>query len=94
MDSFLKLKSEFDNLVSKIKIPGSEVSCKPYFNQMVVLPPLLGITLKKIENGVDRRTNEIEPHKVLLLLAAPVIENAGWIMKCANKESKLESRQV
>lgn len=27
MDSFLKLKSEFDNLVSKIplKIPGSEV---------------------------------------------------------------------
>ncbi|CRL08725.1 CLUMA_CG021318, isoform A [Clunio marinus] len=24
MDSFLKLKSEFDNLVSKIKIPGSE----------------------------------------------------------------------
>lgn len=26
MDSFLKLKSEFDNLVSKIKIPGSEVS--------------------------------------------------------------------
>jgi hypothetical protein len=24
MDSFLKLKSEFDNLVSKIKIPGQE----------------------------------------------------------------------
>jgi hypothetical protein len=26
MDSFLKLKSEFDNLVSKIKIPGADVS--------------------------------------------------------------------
>lgn len=26
MDSILKLKSEFDNLVSKIKIPGAEVS--------------------------------------------------------------------
>lgn len=26
MDSILKLKSEFDNLVAKIKIPGAEVS--------------------------------------------------------------------
>lgn len=30
MDSILKLKSEFDSLVAKIKIPGAEVSsmCK------------------------------------------------------------------
>jgi hypothetical protein len=26
MDSILKLKSEFDSLVAKIKIPGAEVS--------------------------------------------------------------------
>lgn len=33
MDSFMKLKSEFDNLVSKIKIPGQEVSWQTLFSQ-------------------------------------------------------------
>lgn len=61
MDSFLKLKSEFDNLVSKIKIPGSEVSflvslMSSIFSFRFSPRRRWSHNTKKIVNGVDTRT--------------------------------------
>ena len=52
----MKLKSEFDNLVSKIKIPGSEVSFARQFSYVIHFF-LKGISLntKEIVDGVGRR---------------------------------------
>lgn len=60
MDSFLKLKSEFDNLVSKIKIPGSEVSWNLYLVSSIFSFFVVEHNMMKVVNGVDRRTNEIK----------------------------------
>lgn len=66
MDSFLKLKSEFDNLVSKIKIPGQEVS----FLMSSIFPFLSKKdfffsrgekhNMKEIVNGEDRRRKQMK----------------------------------
>lgn len=79
----MKLKSEFDNLVSKIKIPGSEVSFWRF--SYVIHFFLCHLNGEKIENGVDRRR-----HKLVVQLGSQGVKS-NFESKSHSNDHKVES---